>query len=38
MRPSRNEALDEADLAEGYVPACQAPRLDADRVRLTYEG
>ncbi|MEV7524515.1 ferredoxin--NADP reductase [Streptomyces sp. NPDC091371] len=33
----RNEVLDEEDLAEGYVLACQA--LPAgDRVRITYQG
>ncbi|PWK66117.1 3-ketosteroid 9alpha-monooxygenase subunit B [Streptomyces sp. CG 926] len=35
---ARNEVLDEVDLAEGYILACQALRLGADRVRITYEG
>ncbi|MER7823658.1 ferredoxin--NADP reductase [Streptomyces sp. NPDC096097] len=35
---ARSEVLDEADLAEGYILACQALRLGADRVRITYEG
>ncbi|MFF4448091.1 2Fe-2S iron-sulfur cluster-binding protein [Streptomyces sp. NPDC001502] len=37
---SRNEVLDETDLAEGYILACQALRLGDDRVRvrITYEG
>ncbi|MET9691116.1 2Fe-2S iron-sulfur cluster binding domain-containing protein [Streptomyces sp. NPDC006514] len=35
---SRNEALDGADLVEGYILACQALRRGEDRVRITYEG
>ncbi|MFB6619863.1 2Fe-2S iron-sulfur cluster-binding protein [Streptomyces sp. NPDC085524] len=34
---ARNEVLDEEDLAEGYVLACQA-RPEGDRVRVTYDG
>ncbi|MFD7263908.1 2Fe-2S iron-sulfur cluster-binding protein [Streptomyces sp. NPDC059874] len=34
---ARNEVLDEEDLAEGYVLACQAMRL-GDHVRITYGG
>lgn len=32
---TRNEVLDETDLAEGHVPACQALPLGAT-VRITY--
>ncbi|WP_406075996.1 2Fe-2S iron-sulfur cluster-binding protein [Streptomyces virginiae] len=35
---ARNEVLDEADLAEGYILACQARRLGDNRMRITYEG
>ncbi|MFJ4779503.1 2Fe-2S iron-sulfur cluster-binding protein [Streptomyces sp. NPDC088762] len=34
---ARNEVLDQEDLAEGYVLACQALARGQDRVRISYD-